>query len=88
MSIIKLCWRLPLPSVMSSFMTIKAINLHSRCGKPCKIYMEEMRMSKEKKEKALEESLMIKMEEGENYAQYSSRMKEVVSAIRSLGGQL
>ena len=30
----------------------------------------------------------MKMEEGENAAQYGSRMKEVVSAIRSLGGQL
>ena len=28
------------------------------------------------------------MEEGENVAQYGARMKEVVSAIRSLGGQL
>ena len=30
----------------------------------------------------------MKMEEGENVAQYGARMKEVVSAIRSLGGQL
>ena len=28
------------------------------------------------------------MEEGENSSQYGARMKEVVSAIRSLGGQL
>ena len=28
----------------------------------------------------------MKMEEGENAAQYGARMKEVVSAIRSLGG--
>ena len=30
----------------------------------------------------------MKMEEGENVAQYGARMKEVVSAIRSLGGKL
>ena len=30
----------------------------------------------------------MKMEEGENSAQYGIRMKEVVSSIRSLGGQL
>ena len=30
----------------------------------------------------------MKMEEGENAAQYATRMKEVVSTIRSLGGQL
>ena len=30
----------------------------------------------------------MKMEKGENGAQYVARMKEVVSAIRSLGGQL
>ena len=30
----------------------------------------------------------MKMEEGENAAQYGARMKEVVSAIRSLGGHL
>ena len=30
----------------------------------------------------------MKMEEGENAAKYGARMKEVVSAIRSLGGQL
>ena len=30
----------------------------------------------------------MKMEEGENVDQYGARMKEVVSAIRSLGGQL
>ena len=30
----------------------------------------------------------MKIEEGENAAQYGSRMKELVSAIRSLGGQL
>ena len=30
----------------------------------------------------------MKMEEGENASQYSARMKEVVSAIRSLGGKL
>ena len=30
----------------------------------------------------------MKMEEGENAAQYGVRMKEVVSSIRSLGGQL
>ena len=30
----------------------------------------------------------IRMEESENSAQYASRMKEVVSAIRSLGGHL
>ena len=30
----------------------------------------------------------MKMEEGENVAQYGARMKEVVSSIRSLGGQL
>ena len=30
----------------------------------------------------------MKMEEGENVAQYGARMKEVVSVIRSLGGQL
>ena len=30
----------------------------------------------------------MKMEEGENPAQYGVRMKEVVSAIRILGGQL
>ena len=30
----------------------------------------------------------MKMEEGENAAQYDARMKEVVSSIRSLGGQL
>ena len=30
----------------------------------------------------------MKIEEGENAAQYGARMKEVVSAIRSLGGQL
>ena len=28
----------------------------------------------------------MKMEEGENVAQYGTRMKEVVSTIRSLGG--
>ena len=28
----------------------------------------------------------MKIEEGENVAQYGARMKEVVSAIRSLGG--
>ncbi len=30
----------------------------------------------------------MKMEEGENAAQYTARIKEVASAIRSLGGQL
>ena len=30
----------------------------------------------------------MKMEEGENVALYGARMKEVVSAIRSLGGKL
>ena len=30
----------------------------------------------------------MKMEEGENVVQYRARMKEVVSAIRSLGGNL
>ena len=30
----------------------------------------------------------MKMEEGENVAQYGARMKEVVSSIRSLGGQI
>ena len=30
----------------------------------------------------------MKMEEGENATLYGSRMKEVVSEIRSLGGQL
>ena len=30
----------------------------------------------------------MRMEEGENAAQYGARMKEVVSSIRSLGGQL
>ena len=30
----------------------------------------------------------MKMEEGENVAQYGARMKEVVSVIRSLSGQL
>ena len=30
----------------------------------------------------------MKIEEGENTAQYSARMKEIVSAIRSLGGVL
>ena len=30
----------------------------------------------------------MKMEEGENVVQYAARIKEVVSAIRSLGGQL
>ena len=30
----------------------------------------------------------MKMEEGENATQYGARMREVVSAIRSLGGQL
>ena len=30
----------------------------------------------------------MKMEEGETVSQYDTRMKEVLSAIRSLGGQL
>ena len=30
----------------------------------------------------------MKMEEGENATQYGARMKEMVSSIRSLGGQL
>ena len=30
----------------------------------------------------------MKMEEGENVVQYAARMKEVVSIIRNLGGQL
>ena len=44
-------------------------------------------------QKAKRESLRgkfddMKIEDGENVAQYGARMKEVVSAIRSLGGEL
>ena len=40
------------------FDEIKGCKSNTRCGNPCQIFMEEMRMSKEKKEKALKENLM------------------------------
>ena len=67
----------------------KDIILHTKCEKPYQLFMEEMIMSREPKEKILRGNFDdMKLEEAENVAQYGVRMKEVVSAIRSLGGQL
>ena len=52
------------------------------------IYGGDKNFQREKSESLRGKFDDMKMEEGENVAQYGSRMKEVVCAIRSLGGQL
>ena len=65
------------------------------CDTACKmrttlstIYGGDQNVQREKRESLKGKFDDMKMEEGENVAQYGTRMKEVVSAIRSLGGQL
>ena len=52
------------------------------------IYRGDQNVQKAKRESLRGKFDDMKMEEGENAAQYGARMKEVVSSIRSLGGQL
>ena len=56
---------------------------------PCTPSMEEMKMFKRAKSKSLRGKFDdMKMEEGENIAQYIARIKEVVSAIRGATGHI
>ena len=52
------------------------------------VYEGDQNIQREKRESLRGKFDDIGMEEGENIAQYASRIKEVVSVIRSLGGQL
>ena len=52
------------------------------------IYGGDQNVQREKKESLRGKFDDMKMEKGEKFSQYGARMKEVVSSIRSLGGQL
>ena len=65
------------------------------CDTACKmwtalstIYEGDQNVQRAKRENLRGKFDDMKMEEGENVPQYSARMKGLVSAIRSLGGQL
>ena len=52
------------------------------------IYGDDENVQREKRERLRGKFDEMRMEEGENIAQYASRIKEVVSAIRSANGTL
>ena len=61
---------------------------HKMWETPSTIYGGDDNVKRAKRESIRGKFDDMKMEEGENTTQYGARMKEVVSAIRSLGGQL